>query len=156
MPATVAIGTGYEEQAFGNVTPHRSEQPRRAEGREDFGVGRIIEQHGQPALGPARWRSLRKAQPRCGELAAAGVQEHVERSYRSCGIQDVGVAAVPVDLAATACERPWVIDVVGIPQSSAERIDCTLNRGSGWTGRLEHNRRNELLRWDRSVRAQSG
>ena len=64
-------------------------------------VGGIAKEHGQPALGPARRRSLRKAQPRCGELAAARVQEHVERSYRSCGIQDVGVATIPVDLPAT-------------------------------------------------------
>ena len=47
------VGPGDEERTVGNVAPHRSEQPRRAEGREDGGVGRIVEEHGQPALGPA-------------------------------------------------------------------------------------------------------
>ena len=113
-----AIGTRYEERRFGNVAPDRSEQPRRAEGPEDFAVGGITKEHGQPALGSARRRSLRKAQSGCGELAAAGVQEHVERSYRGCRIQDVGVATVPVDLAATVLERPWVIEVVGSPRAA--------------------------------------
>ena len=77
---------------------------------------------------------------------AAGVQEHVERRYRERRGRNGGVAAVPVDLAATASvERRWVIAVVGIAQSSAERIDRALNRVGRWPGRLEHNRRNKVL-----------
>ena len=56
-----AIGTRYEERGIGNVAPYRSEQPRGAEGPEGFGVGGITKEDSQPALGPARWRSLRKA-----------------------------------------------------------------------------------------------
>src|SRR4029077_8145251 len=33
-----AIGTRYGEGRFGDVAPHRSEQPRRAERPEDFGI----------------------------------------------------------------------------------------------------------------------
>jgi hypothetical protein len=125
-----AISTRYEEHSVGDVAAHRREQPRRAKGAEDVAVGGIIEERGQPALWPARRRSLRKAQPGCGELAAPRVQEHVERRYRGCGIQNVWIATVPVDLAATALEWPRVIAVVGVSHSSAERIDRTLNRGS--------------------------
>src|SRR4030095_6064405 len=128
---------------------YRSEQPRWAEGPEDSAVGGITKEHGQPALRTTRRRSLRQNSPRCGKLAAARVQKHVERRYRGCGIQNVGIAAVPVDLATTVLQRPWVIEVVGFkPRNSAERIDCTLNRGSVWPGRLEHNRRNEVPGWD--------
>ena len=103
-------------------------------------VGGITKEHGQPALGSARRRSLRKPQPGCFELAASGIQEHVERRYRSCRIQKVGVATVPVDLAPTLLERAWIIEVVG-SQGSAERIDCALNRRSVWSGCLEYERR---------------
>ena len=82
---TSPVGAGYEEQSFGDVAAYRSEQPRRAEGAEDGAVGRIVEEPCKPALGPARWGSLGKAYPRCGELGAAGVQEDVERRYRGCG-----------------------------------------------------------------------
>jgi hypothetical protein len=96
-----AIGTRNGEGRFGNVAPHRREQPRRAEGLEDLTVGGIAKEHDQSALGSARRRSLRKPQPGCFELAAAGVQEHEERIYRRCCIKDVGVATIPVDLPAT-------------------------------------------------------
>ena len=102
VAGTVPLVPGMKNNAFGNVAPHRSEQPRRAEGPEDLAVGGITKEDSKPALEPTRWRSLRKAYSRCGELAAAGVQEHVERRYRSCRIQDVGIATVPVDLATTA------------------------------------------------------
>ena len=130
MPGCSSVGAGYEEQSFGDVAAYRGEQPQRAEGAEDGAVGRIVEELLKAALGSARWGRLRKADPRCGELGAAAVQEHVERRYRGCCIQNVGgVAAVPVDLAATASvERRWVIAVVGIAQSGAERIDRALNR----------------------------
>src|SRR4029077_2468272 len=42
-----AIGTGNEEQPFGNVAPYRCEQSRRTECREGVRVGRIIEQRSQ-------------------------------------------------------------------------------------------------------------
>ena len=138
---------GYKEQSFSDVAAHWSEQPRRAEGAEDGAVGRIVEEHGQPALGSARWRSLRKAYPRCGELAPRVFRNTLNGVTGAVVVQNVGVAAVPVDLAATACERPWVIAVVGISQSSAERIDRALNRVSGWPGRLEYNRRNKVPAW---------
>ena len=113
-----AIGARYGEGRLGNVAPHRSEQPRRAEGPEDIGIGGITKKHGQPALRPARRRSLRKPQSGCFELAATGVQEHDERSYRGCRIQNGGVATVPVDLAPTRLERPWIIEVVGSPSAA--------------------------------------
>ena len=47
------IGAGNEEQSFGDVAAHRSEQPRQAEGAEDGAVGGIVEEHGQSALWPA-------------------------------------------------------------------------------------------------------
>ena len=48
-------------------------------------IGRIVEEAGQPALQcPPDRRSLRKAYPRCGELGAAGIKEHIERRYRGC------------------------------------------------------------------------
>ena len=56
-----AVGPWYREQTFGNIAAYRCEQPRRAERPEDFGVARITKEHGQPALGAARWRTLRKA-----------------------------------------------------------------------------------------------
>src|SRR5439155_17703278 len=56
-----AIRTRYKEQRFSNVAPYRSEQPRFAERCEDLAVGGITKEHCQPPLGPARWRSLRKA-----------------------------------------------------------------------------------------------
>src|SRR6266550_436226 len=96
-----AIGTRYVEGRFGNVAPHRCEQTGETEGLEDFGVGGIAKQHGQSALGPAGRRSLRKPQPGCFKLAAAGVQEHEERIYRRRRIKDVGVATIPVDLPPT-------------------------------------------------------
>ena len=87
-----------------------------------------------------------KAYPRCGELPATGVQERVERRYRVCRSYNMGIAAVPVDLAVTASvERRWVIAVVGIAQSSTKRIHCALNGVNGWPCRLEHNRRNKVL-----------
>ena len=124
------IGAGHEEQSFGDIAAHRSEQPRRAEGAEDGAVGRIVEERLKAALGSARCGSLRKAYPGCSKLAAAGVQERVERRYRGGCIQNIGgVGAVPVDLAPTASvERWWIITVVGIAQSVAERIDRALNR----------------------------
>ncbi len=38
-----AVGPWYKEQALGNVASYRSEQPRWAEGPEDFAVGGITE-----------------------------------------------------------------------------------------------------------------
>ena len=96
-----AIGTRYGKNRFGDVAPHRSEQPRPAERPEDFGIARIAKKHRQSALESARGRSLRKPQPGCFVLAASGVQEHDERIYRGCRVQKVGVATVPVDLAPT-------------------------------------------------------
>jgi hypothetical protein len=118
------VGTWYEEQRLGNVAVDWSEQAQRTESAEDFAVGWIVEEPFKATLGPAHWGSRRKARPRCGELSAAGVQEHVERRYWVCG--GVHTAAVPVDLAATAGERPWVVGVVGVPQRRAERIDGAL------------------------------
>ncbi len=77
-------------------------------------------------------------------MRAADIQEHIERSYRRCRVQDGGVTAIPVDFAAAARERPWVIAVVGISQSSAEGIDRALDRGRGRPGRLEDSRRDEV------------
>ena len=134
------VEAGHEEQSFGDVAAYRGEQAQRAEGAEGGAVGRIVEEPCKAVLGSARWGSLRKAHPRCGELAAAGVQEHVERRYRGCSSVHT-TAAVPVDLAATACERPWVIGVVGVAQSSAELIDRALNRVCGWPRCLEYSRR---------------
>jgi hypothetical protein len=69
-------------------------------------VGRIVEEPYK-----ARGGRLGKAYPRCSELTTSAVQEHVERRYRGCsGVHTA--AAVPVDLAATACERPLIIEVV--------------------------------------------
>src|SRR5438093_6405482 len=135
-----AIGTRYGEGRFGDVAPHRSEQPRRAERPEDFGIARIAKKHRQSALESARGRSLRKPQPGCFVLAASVVQEHEERIYRGCRIQKVGIATVPVDLAPTLLERAWIIAVV-VPQGSAECIDCALNGGRIWSGGLEYERR---------------
>jgi len=135
-----AIGTRYGEGRFGDVAPHRSEQPRRAERPEDFGIARIAKKHRQSALESARRRSLRKPQSGCFELAASGVQEHEERIYWGCRIQKLGVATVPVDLAPTLLERAWIIAVV-VPQHSAECIDCALNGRSIWSGSLEYERR---------------
>src|SRR5437773_66412 len=56
-----AIRARYKERTFSNVAPHRCEQPRFAERSKDFAVGGITKEHCQPSLGPARWRSLRKA-----------------------------------------------------------------------------------------------
>jgi hypothetical protein len=47
------IGTWYKEQGIGNVTSHRGGQSRRTKGSENGSVGRIIEEHRQPALGSA-------------------------------------------------------------------------------------------------------
>jgi len=138
------ISTGYEEHSLGDVTAYRREQPGRAERAEDGAVGGIIEQRRQPALGTARGRSLRKAQPRCGKLATARVQEHVERRYRSGRSQNVGVAAIPVDFAATTCQGPWVVCVIGIPESSAERVNGALDGRRIWPGRLKHMGRNKV------------
>src|SRR4029077_10281884 len=57
----IAIGTRNGEGRFGDVAAHRSEQPRRTECPEGGGVGGIAKEHRQPALRPARRRSLRKA-----------------------------------------------------------------------------------------------
>ena len=134
------IGARYGEERFGDVAPHRREQPRPAERPEDGAVGGIAKEHGQAALSPAGRRSLRKPQAGCFELAASGVQEHVERRHRSCGIHKVGVATVPVDLAPTLLDRAWII-AVAVPQGSAECIDCALNGRSVWSGSLEYQRR---------------
>ena len=138
-----AIGTRNGEGRFGNVASHRSEQTGETEGSEDVPVRWIAKQHGQSSLRPARGRSLRKAQPGCLKLAAPGVQEGDERIRWGCCVQDVGIATVPVDLPPTLWpEGAWVIEIVGIPKTSSERIYCTLNRGSGWSGRLEYGGRN--------------
>src|SRR5262245_1857702 len=141
------IGAGHEEQSFGAIDPYRSEQPRRAEGAEGGAVRRVVEKHFKAALGPARCGSLRKAYPGCGKLGAASVQEHVKRRYRVCRGRNSGVTAVPVDLAATACERkrPWVIHIVVIYQSGAKRLERPPNRVGRWPCRLEHNWRIKIL-----------
>src|SRR4051794_12387433 len=54
----IAVGTRYGEGRFGDVVSHRSEQSRRAERPERGGVGGIAKEQRQPALRPARWRSL--------------------------------------------------------------------------------------------------
>src|SRR5262245_32117271 len=137
------ISVGHEEQSLGDVAAHRSEQAKSAEGAEIGFVVRIVEEHCKTL-----WGSLRKAYPWCGELGAAGVQKRVERRYRGCRVGGT-TNAVPVDLATTfSVERRWVIAVVGISQSSAERIDGVLNdlnRLGGWRGPLEHQRRNEVF-----------
>ena len=51
VAGSAAVGAGYEEQTFGDVAAHRSEQALRAEGAEDVAVRRIVEQPGQPAGG---------------------------------------------------------------------------------------------------------
>src|SRR4030095_1477333 len=71
------------------------------------------------------------------------IQEDVERRHRGGRVQNVGVATVPVDFAATGLERPRVIEVVRVSQGSAKRIDCVLNRGSVCSGRLEYDRLGE-------------
>ncbi len=137
------IGPGDEEQTFGDVAAHRSEQPRRAEGGEDGGVGRVIEEHGQ-SPGPM-------GEPAKGPVP--GVVNWAPRVFRNtlngvtggCRVHDGGVTAIPVDFAATGRERPRVIAVIGISQSSAEGIDRALNRGSSWPGCLEHSRRHEAI-----------
>ncbi len=133
----IAIGTRYGEGRFGDVAPHRSEQPRPAERPEDFAIARIAKKHRQAALRAARRRSLRKPQPGCFVLAASGVQEHEERIYRGSGIQQVRVAPIPIDLAPTLLDRAWIIEVV-VPQRRAEFIDCALNGGSVWSGGLKY------------------
>ena len=120
------IGTRYGEGREGDVAPHRCEQTRGAERLEYLAVGWITKQHGQSALGSARRRSLGKPHSGCFELAASSIPEHEERIYRSCRVQNVGVATVPVDLAPTLLERARIIEVVG-SQRSAIRIHCALD-----------------------------
>src|SRR4029077_1466173 len=117
---------------------------QRAEGTEDGAVGRIVEERSQASLGSARRAGLRKTRPRRGELGAARVQERVERRDRGCRRIDVA-PAVPVDFAVTTVlgKRPGCIAIVCRPQSSPVLIDGVLNRGNGWSGGLEHGRRNE-------------
>src|SRR5262249_16900798 len=88
------IRAGDEEQCLGDVAAGRGEQPRRTEGAEDGRVGRIVEECREPTLRPTRRGSLRKADSRCRELAAAGIQEYVERGDRGCRCSRT--AAVPV------------------------------------------------------------
>ena len=134
------IAAWHEEQSLGDIAPYRSEQAKRAEGAEIGVVLRIVEEHCK-----ARWRSLREAYPRCGELGAAGVQKRVERVYRWCS-RGGSTNAIPVDLAVTASvERRLVIAVVRIAQSRTKRIHRALNRVSRWSCRLEHDRREEVI-----------
>src|SRR5207247_6663341 len=77
------IAAGHEQQALGDIAAHRGEQAQAAEGAEDRAVRRIVEEHRRAALGPTRRGSLREASPSRGEPCTAGVQEHVERGYRS-------------------------------------------------------------------------
>ena len=67
----------------------------------------------------------------CGELRTSGVQEEVERRYWGGRSHDVRVAAIPVDLAATARELARIIAIVRISESGAKSIDCALNRAAG-------------------------
>lgn len=133
-----AVGTGDEEKGVRNVAAYWSEQPRRAECSEGLSVIWITEEGFK-----SQWGGLRKTGTWGCEPGAACIEEHVERVYRRCRIRDCGVAAIPVDLATTARERSWVIAVIDIPQSSAEGVDCALNRGRGWSGSLEDSRCHE-------------
>ena len=108
----ITIGTRYGEGRFGDVAPHGSEQPRLTECSEDIAVGGIAKEHGQPSLGAARRRSLRKAQTGCFELAPSGIQEHEERIYRGRRIQNIGVATIPVDFSPALFNGPWIVEVV--------------------------------------------
>ena len=72
------------------------------------------------------WGRLGKAYSRRGELPALVFRKTLNGvTQSSCGVV---TAAVPVDLAATACERPWLLALLGFPESSAKRIDRALNR----------------------------
>src|SRR5688572_2034253 len=137
-------GAGDEEQGFGDVAAYRGEQALRAEGAEDGAIGRIVEELGKAALGTARHGRLRKARSRCDELAAPGVEEHIERRYRDIRIE-VRTAAVPVDLAATVRKRAGAVAIVRATQSGAKIVHRTLNRGGVRPGCLEHSRRNEVV-----------
>src|SRR5262249_45378647 len=95
------IGTRYGEGRQGDVAPHSCEQTRGAERLEDVSVSWVSKQHGQSALRSARSRSLGKPHSRGFVLAASSIPEHEERICRSCGVQNVGVATVPVNLAPT-------------------------------------------------------
>src|SRR5436189_127583 len=140
---------GYEEVNFGDVAPYRAEEPQGAERAEDGSVRRVVEQASQaPRREQNRigsGRGLHESGPvRRREERAARDQEAIERvSGDRCGL--VVAAAVPVDLAATARERPSCIAIVWRPQGSPIRIDRALNRGCRWSGRLEHKRLDNVL-----------
>jgi hypothetical protein len=100
-------------------------------------------------LGSARWRRLRKTRSQSGEPCTTCVQEDVERCDRRSGSIDVA-AAIPVDFAATGCERSRIVGVVGFTELSAKRIHHALNRCSIWSncliwsGGLKDERRKSL------------
>src|SRR4029077_3828657 len=89
----------HEEVHLCDVALYRAKEPHGAERLEDGFVGRVAKGRHQTG----EW-GLHETRPRCGEEGAAVHQEDGERRSRIGG--RCRASAVPVDLAATACERP--------------------------------------------------
>src|SRR5262245_55559004 len=131
-----AAGAGHEEVHLSDMAFYRAKEPHGAERLEDGFVGRVAKGRSQ-----ARKWGLHETRPWCGEEGPAIDQEAGERRSRNGG--RCRASAIPVDLAATAGERPHRIAVVGRPQRSPVLIHRALNRSYSWSGRLEHSRRKE-------------
>jgi hypothetical protein len=120
------VSAGYKKSALSNVASDWSEQSQWAEdGKNVVTIGWIVEEAYETSLGSARWRRLRKTRSQSGEPCATCVQEDVERCDRRSGSIDV-TAAIPVDFAATDCERSRIVGVVGFTELSAKRIHHAL------------------------------
>ena len=143
-----AAGARHEEVHLSDVAFYRAKEPHGAERLEDGFVGRVAKGRRQAS----EW-GLHKPVPGVVKKAPRFTQEAGERRSRNGGC--CRASAVPVDLAATTCERPYRISVVGRPQRSPVLVDRALNRGYGWSGRLEHSRRTKSLPVVPCVRAGS-
>src|SRR5262249_15967037 len=137
---------GYGEVNFGDVAPYRAKEPQGTEGAEDGCVRRVAEEGRQPPRreqNPIRAaRALPHSGPRRRGEGRAGRDQKARERVPGDRCRLVVAPAVPVDLAATAGERPWCIAIVWRPESNPVLIDRALNRGCRWSGRLEHDRRN--------------
>ena len=100
-----AAGARHEEVHLSDVAFYRAKEPHGAERLEDGFVGRVAEGRSQ-----AREWGLHETRPRCGDEGAPGQQKDGKRCPRNGG--RCRAATIPVDLAATTCERPYRISVV--------------------------------------------